>query len=115
MSVRSMIHRRGVSVTVQAKTVTAGSGGGVINPWADSFATIAFPQPRSGAESLRYGRENNRDISIWYFQPDITITPANRFKYGTRVYDIQSAQRPDERVNGQSLAYIRVEAQETLP
>ena len=116
MSVAALIRTRGVAVTLHAVTqATVDAGGGVITTSATGVAATAFIQPKSGAESVRYGRENNRDFFIMYFDPGVTITAGSRVVYGTRTFDVQAVRRPDERTSSQTLAYITAECEETKP
>jgi head-tail adaptor len=116
MSVANLIQTRGVSVTIYADTqTTVDSGGSVITTAGAGTAATAFIQPRSGSEAVRYGRENNRDFFVMYFLPSVSIRAANRVVYGSRTFDIQHVRKPDERVSGQTLAYIIAEAEETQP
>ena len=70
---------------------------------------------RSGAESIRYGRENNRAFGTIYVQPGLDITANDRVTVNTRVFDIQNVRTPDERADGDSLAYMVLEVEETDP
>ena len=104
------------TVTVQRNTTALDSSRFPTDSWATHLSGInAAVQIRSGAEAVRYGRENNRRFGTVYLPPGYDITEADRIVYNGRTFDIQSVRTPDDRRNGDPLAYMVLEIQETDP
>ena len=114
----SRISERSVdsTVDVQRATTAQDAGGSVQRTWAAHLANIpAVIQLRSGAEAIRYGRENNRAFGTCYIQGGLDITGADRLRFGSpvRTFDIQNIRTPDERSSTDTLGYMILEIEET--
>lgn len=114
----SRISERSVdsTVDVQRFTTAQDTGGSVRRTWAAHLANIpAVIQLRSGAEAIRYGRENNRAFGTCYVQAGLDVTAADRLRFGSpvRTFDIQNVRTPDERSSTDTLGYTVLEITET--
>lgn len=106
------------TVDIQRNTTAVDAAGSVTDSWGRHLNNIpAVVQIRSGAEAVRYGRENNRAFGTVYVQAGLDITGADRLRFGSpvRTFDIQSVRTPDERLSTDSLAYMILEIEETSP
>lgn len=104
------------TVDVQRATSANDAGGSPQKTWAAHLSNIpAVLQLRSGAEAVRYGRENNRAFGTCYVEPGLDILAADRLRFGSpvRTFDIQNVRTPDERSSTDTLGYMVLEITET--
>lgn len=68
---------------------------------------------RSGAEAIRYGRENNRRFGLVLCPPGTDIRVQDRIVHGANTYDVQVVRTPHSRISTDSLAYLVAEVEQT--
>ena len=99
---------------IQRATTAADAGGTPVKTWAGHLQGLqCVVQIRSGAESIRYGRETTRRFGTAYAHGQLDITAGDRLIYAGNTYDIQSVRVPDERPEGDTLTYTILEVEET--
>ena len=84
-------------LTLQTKTLTADGAGGSSVVWADTNTFWGKFRVLSATEQLGMDRDEakmTREICMRY---QTGVTPGNRIKYGTRLFDIHSVENVDER------------------
>lgn len=86
-------------VTIQTNTSTGGTMGDVTEKWADTQKVWAAIHPMRGSEQFIQGQlvsEIPSKIRIRYLDYT-TLTPKNRIKYGSRIFNIRSVINVEER------------------
>lgn len=116
MSASALIRTKGIRCNLQRRTQAKDAAGSVTWTWGNHISGIkVFVQPASGAESIRYGRESNRNFVIGYCLARLDVRPADQLtggQLGTRVLDIQSVRLAGEFTSG-PLSHQVLEMEET--
>jgi SPP1 family predicted phage head-tail adaptor len=74
-------------------------GGGALGSWSQVAVLWAALHPRRGGEAFDDGHvEASVHFDIW-IRPRADITPGQRLRLNTRVFNIRAVLRPDEFVN----------------
>lgn len=84
------------TVIIQRKSQTKDATGGYVNTWSTHLTLKASVQPLSGAESLRYSRDQQQVNGKAYFVGSPDITNKDRMKYRGRIVSIVNVRVPDE-------------------
>ena len=116
MSASALIRTKGLLCNLQRRTDAVDAAGSPTWTWGTLRAGVrVFLQPASGAESIRYGRESNRNFLIGYCSATLDARPADQLtggQLGSRVLDIQSVRLAGEFTAG-PLAHKVLECEET--
>lgn len=114
---RRMAAKQGASmVSVQRPTNSPGTSGFSVATFAAHLSSItAVVHITSGAEAIRYGRENNRAFGTVQLQAGLDITEKDQLIYDGRTFDIQHVRPAGQRTSGDKLGRMILEIQETKP
>ena len=115
--IRRMAARQASSmVSVQRPTTADDSGGYPVITYAAHLSSItAVVHITSGAEAIRYGRENNRAFGTVQLQAGLDIVESDQLIYDGRTFDIQHVRPAGQRTSGDKLGRMILEIQETKP
>ncbi len=113
MSVSGMIRKRGVSVTVKTRTAEAVDAVGArLDTYGTSTIHTAFVQVSDGSSAVEAGSQRKVAVATVYFEAGTAVTTDDQIVFDSRTFDVFAVRNPDERVDGQSLAYMIVSARE---
>lgn len=103
-------------IAVQRQTTAAGTSGYPTITYAAHLSSIpAMVHITSGAEAIRYGRENNRAFGTVQLQAGLDIVETDQLIYDGRTFDIQHVRPAGQRTSGDKLGRMILEIQETKP
>ena len=103
-------------IAVQRPTTSAGTSGFPTITYAAHLSSIpAVVHIASGAETVRYGRENHRAFGTVQLQGGLDITEKDQLIYDGRTFDIQHVRTAGQRTSGDNLGRMILEIQETKP
>lgn len=83
-------------VTIQAKTITRGTDGSVIESWADTATVWAAVEPLTGREYWAAQQINAERTVKFRIRYRSGITPQMRISYSSRTFDIKSVINVEE-------------------
>ena len=83
--------------------------------WASHIPTLhVVMQLTSGSESVRYGRDSNRYTGRAFVQPGLDINAGtDRLVWNSRTFEITSVRTPGEMQNGDRMAFMVLDIEET--
>ncbi len=84
------------TVIVQRKSQTKDATGGYKETWSTHLTLKASVQPLSGAEALRYSRDQEQVNGKAYFVGSPDITNKDRLKFRGKIASIVNVRIPDE-------------------
>lgn len=82
---------------VQQENPVADTGGGNVMAWVTINTVWASIEPISGKEQLQAGKLTGSTMYRLRMRYDSAITPAMRFMFGSRIFNIRSILNVDER------------------
>lgn len=82
-------------VTIQAPADTDdGYGGTIPGGWADAATVWASVEPLRGGEAIANMQVTARQTYRLWFRRSVSVTPANRLKWGDRILNVREAPDP---------------------
>jgi SPP1 family predicted phage head-tail adaptor len=96
-------------VEVQSATDAFDAVGGRVQTWSTTDTVRAVVRPASTFEQQAFAHLVGGITHVIDLRAGVTITKANRLKYGTRILEIRGVMQPDERGR-----FLRVQATEVV-
>lgn len=94
MSVASLINDKGVLATVRRASFTTDDSGHPTPTYTTQGQILVFLQPRSGNETVRYGRDNSETLAISYVKRNADVKSGDILLVGTDVWRVENVRIP---------------------
>tara|TARA_Y100000114_G_scaffold44835_1_gene40538 strand:+ start:28598 stop:28927 length:330 start_codon:yes stop_codon:yes gene_type:complete len=94
-------------ITIQTIGSTRDTGGGISSNYSDSQTVQASVKPVNGKEVFAQGKLQDRVTHEIMIRYNVSVTPKNRIKFGSRIFNIRSVLNVNERSR-----YMKILAEE---